>query len=70
MLYDASAPHPFRPQNQSFSFSFFFLKTQQQLEKSEQEVRDLLQSLGVEYSNMCLQRWQEDVQQVARGYLI
>lgn len=47
-----------------YNFNFH---AQNQLKKLQEEMKDLLQNLGLEQSEASIERWKDDVLQVARG---
>ena len=50
-----------------YNFNFH---AQNQLKKLQEEMKDLLQNLGLEQSEASIERWKDDVLQVARGLWI
>ena len=50
-----------------FSSLSLCLQVQNQLKKLHNEMKDLLQSLGLKQSGVSIERWKGDVLEVARG---
>ena len=46
---------------------FFYFQGQDQLKKLQEEMKDLLQNLGLKQSEVSIKRWKDDVLRVARG---
>ena len=54
-----------------FTMLFLFLfQAQNQLKKLQEEMKDVLQNLGLKQSEVSIERWKDDVLQVARGLWI
>lgn len=49
---------------------FFYFQGQDQLKKLQEEMKDLLQNLGLKQSEVSIKRWKDDVLRVARGLWI
>ena len=45
----------------------FHFQGQDQLKKLQEEMKDLLQNLGLKQSEVSIERWKDDALQVARG---